>query len=126
MEAFTYRYHSRFEEIMDLLRRGTLGQLRFIQSTFSFQLTNPNDYRLSAMLGGGALYDLGCYCVNFQRLLVGREPHQVQALSFVGSTNVDLEMSGTLDFGEQVFTHLTWHSMLSANNIRASSELKAH
>lgn len=105
MEAFMYRYHARFEEIMDLLQRGALGQLRFIQSTFSFQLTNPNDYRLSAMLGGGALYDLGCYCVNFQRLLVGREPHQVQALSFVGSTNVDLEMSGTLDFGEQVFTH---------------------
>jgi len=105
MEAFMYRYHSRFETVIDLVRHGSLGQLRFIQSTFSFQLTNPNDYRLSAALGGGALYDLGCYCVNFQRQLVGREPRQLQALSYVGSTNVDLQMSGTLDFGEQVFTH---------------------
>jgi predicted dehydrogenase len=105
MEAFMYRYHSRFEEVMDIVQGGSLGQLRFIQSTFSFQLTNPNDYRLSAPLGGGALYDLGCYCVNFQRLLVGREPRRVQALSYMGSTNVDLQMSGTLDFGEQVFTH---------------------
>jgi predicted dehydrogenase len=105
MEAFMYRYHSRFEEIMDIVRGGSLGELRFIQSTFSFQLANPNDYRLSAALGGGALYDLGCYCVNFQRLLVGREPRQVQALSYMGSTNVDLQMSGTLDFGEQLFTH---------------------
>jgi predicted dehydrogenase len=105
MEAFMYRYHSRFEEIKEIVRGGSLGQLRFIQSTFSFQLTNPNDYRLSAALGGGALYDLGCYCVNFQRMLVGREPHQVQALSYMGSTNVDLQMSGTLDFGEQLFSH---------------------
>ena len=105
MEAFMYRYHSRFEEIMEIVQGGRLGQLRFIQSTFSFPLTNPNDYRLSADLGGGALYDLGCYCVNFQRLLVGHEPRQVQALSYMGSTNVDLQMSGTLDFGEQLFTH---------------------
>jgi predicted dehydrogenase len=105
MEAFMYRYHSRFEEIMEIVQGGRLGQLRFIQSTFSFPLTNPNDYRLSADLGGGALYDLGCYCVNFQRLLVGLEPRQVQALSYMGSTNVDLQMSGTLDFGEQLFTH---------------------
>lgn len=105
MEAFMYRYHARLGQILEIVRRGTLGKLRFIQSSMSFPLTNPDDIRLNANLGGGALYDLGCYCVDLQRILVGREPRRVKALSYQGNTGVDLQVSATLDFGEQVYGH---------------------
>ena len=82
MEAFMYRYHARLGQMLELVRKGALGKLRFIQSSMSFPLTNPDDIRLNANLGGGALYDLGCYCVDLQRLLVGREPRRVKALSY--------------------------------------------
>nr|MBP7040630.1 Gfo/Idh/MocA family oxidoreductase [Anaerolineaceae bacterium] len=105
MEAFMYRYHARLGQMLELVRKGALGKLRFIQSSMSFPLTNPDDIRLNANLGGGALYDLGCYCVDLQRLLVGREPRRVKALSYQGNTGVDLQVTATLDFGEQVYGH---------------------
>jgi len=98
-----YRYNARLAQMLEIVRKGTLGKLRIIQSSMSFPLTNPDDIRLNAGLGGGALYDLGCYCVDIQRILVGREPRHVQALSYQGNTGVDLQVSATLDFGDQVF-----------------------
>lgn len=103
MEGFMYRYSERFEKIHELVRSGAIGKIRLIQSAFSFTLGNPDDIRLASDLGGGALYDLGCYCVNIQRHLVGREPANVQAICQMGKSGVDLQTVATLDFGDQVF-----------------------
>lgn len=103
MEGFMYRYSERFEKIRELIRSGTIGKVRLVQSEFSFTLSNPDDIRLAPDLGGGALYDLGCYCVNFERLLVGREPTSVQAICQMSKSGVDLQTVATLDFGDQVF-----------------------
>ena len=103
MEAFMYRYSDRFEKIHEIIRSGTIGKIRLVQSAFSFTLGNPDDIRLAPALGGGALYDLGSYCVNFQRLLVGREPTSVQAICQMSKSGVDLQTVATLDFGDQVF-----------------------
>ena len=103
MEGFMYRYSSRFEKIHEIVRSGTIGKVRLVQSGFSFTLSNPDDIRLAPDLGGGALYDLGCYSINLQRLLVGREPASVQALCQMSKSGVDLQTVATLDFGDQVF-----------------------
>jgi len=101
MEAFMYRYSDRFEKIHELVRSGAIGKIRLIQSSFTFTLSNPDDIRLATDLGGGALYDLGCYNVNFQRQLVGREPTSVQAFCQMSKSGVDLQTVATLDFGDQ-------------------------
>jgi len=103
MEGFMYRYSNRFEKIHEIVRSGTIGKVRLVQSGFSFTLSNPDDIRLAPDLGGGALYDLGCYSINLQRLLVGREPASVQALCQMSKSGVDLQTVATLDFGDQVF-----------------------
>lgn len=107
MEAFMYRYHSRYQKLEELLRKNEIGKLRFVESSFSFNLDNPDDIRLNPALGGGVLYDIGCYNVNLQRMLVGREPLFAQALTHQGSTGVDLQATATLDFGEQVYGHFS-------------------
>lgn len=107
MEGFMYRYNSRYQKIFDLLRKGELGKLRFVRSGYSFNLTNPDDFRLALDKGGGVLYDLGCYCINSQRLLVGREPVVVQAAWHKGQSGVDLSVAATMDFGDQVYTQFT-------------------
>lgn len=104
MENFMYRYNSRIAKIIEMVRRGDLGKLKFIHSTFSWNLTNPDDIRLSAALGGGALLDIGTYCVNFQRLLAGREPKAVSCRTYQGNTTVDLQAVGGMSFGEQLET----------------------
>jgi predicted dehydrogenase len=103
MEGFNYRYHSRIQKALETIKKGELGKLRFVHCSFSFPLENPDDFRLVPALGGGALYDLGCYCVDFQRLAVGREPEAVQARYHAGGSGVDLQMQVTLDFGNQIY-----------------------
>jgi xylose dehydrogenase (NAD/NADP) len=65
MEAFMYRYTDRTRQVREVLRQGDLGELKFIQSNFCFMLANPASIKLKPELGGGALYDIGCYPINF-------------------------------------------------------------
>lgn len=65
MEAFMYRYSARIIKVRELLRSGKLGEIKFIQSQFRFLLNRPGDVRRIAGLGGGSLYDVGSYPVNF-------------------------------------------------------------
>ncbi|MBA3364530.1 MAG: Gfo/Idh/MocA family oxidoreductase [Actinobacteria bacterium] len=97
MEAFMYRHHPRTRLLEDLVRGGSIGTLRAVRATFSAMLDAPGDIRFVPELGGGALLDVGCYCVHGTRLLAG-EPERVFAEQVVGPTGVDLRFVGTMRF----------------------------
>ena len=65
MEAFMYRYSACTQKVLQVLRSGVLGDIKFIYATFRFPLTRANDVRSKPELGGGSLYDVGCYPLNF-------------------------------------------------------------
>ena len=65
MEAFMYRYTDRTSQVCEVVRSGALGEVKFIEASFRFLLNNPASIKLRPELGGGALYDVGCYPVNF-------------------------------------------------------------
>ncbi|HEX4343794.1 MAG TPA: Gfo/Idh/MocA family oxidoreductase [Verrucomicrobiae bacterium] len=65
MEAFMYRYTDRTNKVQEILRSEVLGEIKFVSSNFRFFLNRPGDVRLVRELGGGSLYDVGCYPVNF-------------------------------------------------------------
>jgi predicted dehydrogenase len=69
MEAFMYRYTDRTRQVIDVLRSGALGEVKYLEAGFRFLLTNPASIKLKPELGGGALYDVGCYPVNFTGLV---------------------------------------------------------
>jgi predicted dehydrogenase len=69
MEAFMYRYSTRTRQVIEVLRSGALGEIKFIHASFRFLLTTPASIKLNPELGGGALYDVGCYPVNFAGLV---------------------------------------------------------
>jgi predicted dehydrogenase len=104
MEGFMYRYHPRFKRYIDLIEDGVIGNIRFIHSAFSFNITNPNDIRLIPELGGGALMDVGCYCIDISRQLTNREPLSVQAQYYESNTGIDLQIAVTMDFGDNIFS----------------------
>ena len=103
MEAFMYRFHPRTEAAIKLVRNGSLGAVRFIRSSFSFKLSNPENIRLDPELGGGSLMDVGCYCINVSRTLVEEEPLEAQAFVTWGESGVDEEMVATLRFPGNIF-----------------------
>lgn len=65
MEAFMYRYTYRTRKVVEILRSGVLGDVKFVSSTFRYLLSRQSAVRLQPELGGGSLYDVGCYPVNF-------------------------------------------------------------
>lgn len=69
MEAFMYRYTDRIRQVLEVVRGGSLGEIRFIHSQFRFLLANPVSIKLRPELGGGSLYDVGCYPINFTGLI---------------------------------------------------------
>jgi predicted dehydrogenase len=87
------------EKVLALLAEGAIGRPHVFQGSFTFRLTRPDNIRFQPELGGGALMDVGCYCVNAARTIAGREPDEVQAYATWHATGVDSRMSASLRFG---------------------------
>jgi predicted dehydrogenase len=106
MEAFMYRYSERTRQVREVLKGGALGEVKYVGSTFRFFLTNPASIKLKPELGGGSLYDVGCYPINFcgwvADAVAGVEPGAARAVSvsaeFVRQAGVDLCFSGALTY----------------------------
>jgi predicted dehydrogenase len=81
MEAFPYRFQPQTLDLLHRVRSGSLGLLRHVSGEFGFPLSRPDDYRLDAGKGGGALWDVGVYPLSMIRALAGSLPEQVQALA---------------------------------------------
>lgn len=103
MEAFMYRHHPLTLAVKEKIAEGAIGDVRYARSTFSTGLTDRTNWRLRGELGGGAVMDLGCYCINIIRYLIGREPQSVWATGKYEAVNCVWEtLIGTLDFGDGV------------------------
>jgi len=80
IEAFMVRYHPQWHRIRALLRSGRIGEVRLIQSSFLFRMLDPKNVRNQLEIGGGALYDVGCYPIVTARYAYEAEPERVIAL----------------------------------------------
>ena len=78
-EAFMVRHHPQWLTARRLLREGRIGALRAYQVAFTYHLTDPLNIRNQAGIGGGGLYDVGCYAVSTARFLFEAEPERVVA-----------------------------------------------
>jgi predicted dehydrogenase len=107
MEGFMYRYHPRLRAALDIVQSGELGDIKMIESTFTINLHQREDFRYRPDMGGGGLMDVGCYCVNFSRLIAGREPVSVQARAVWTDQGVDDQLMGWLDFDEGLMAHFS-------------------
>ena len=100
MEGFMYRNHPQWIKACEIVRSGGIGELRTIQTFYSFLNLDPNDIRNISEAGGGSLLDIGCYCISLSRLIFGKEPQRVLGLmEFDQKLKIDRLTSGVLDFG---------------------------
>lgn len=100
MEAFMYRFHPAIERLHALVREGAIGQPRLMRGAFGFMLENPDDPRWEAALGGGALYDVGCYPIDLMRQLSGERPEVLSVQASYTDRGVDHAVSALLRFGD--------------------------
>lgn len=104
VEAFMHRHHPQYGRALAAIAQSELGELRTANAFYRFRMTNPGDYRWNPEQGGGALYDVGCYCVSALRLLLGREPLRVSA-TLHDLNGIDATLVGWLDFGAGFTAH---------------------
>jgi predicted dehydrogenase len=97
-EGFMWRYTPQADRLVELVREGAIGELRLVRAAFSFPLNRFPDVRWDAELDGGALADVGTYCVSGSRTLTGAEPERVTGESVAAETGVDARFAGTLRF----------------------------
>ena len=97
-EGFMWRHHPQAHRLTSLVREGTIGELRLVRAAFSFSLGRSHDARWDPKLDGGALLDVGCYCVSGARLLAGAEPERVAGEAVLTESGVDARFAGTLRF----------------------------
>ncbi len=100
MEAFMYRHHPQWQRAWQLVAEGQIGDLRTIQSFFSYYNVDPDNIRNIPDIGGGGLMDIGCYCISLSRFIFDREPQRVLGIvEYDSQFRTDRLASGILDFG---------------------------
>lgn len=110
MEAFMYRNHPQWKWAKKKVSEGKIGEVRTIQSFFSYYNTDPDNIRNKADIGGGGLMDIGCYCISLSRFIFGAEPWRVCGIMEEDpNMKVDRLTSGILEFskGTSTFTCAT-------------------
>ena len=101
MEAFMVRFHPQWLRARELVRSGKIGELRAVQVFFSYYNDDPTNIRNQAGIGGGALYDIGCYGIILGRFLFETEPLRAVALVDRDPTlRTDRTTSALVDFGQ--------------------------
>jgi len=101
MEAFMYRFHPQWVRAKEIAATGDIGDMLTVHSHFSYMSKDANNIRNKAEMGGGAIYDIGCYAVSSARHLFGREPIRVFCTLVRDPLfKTDVLVSGILDFGK--------------------------
>jgi predicted dehydrogenase len=105
VEAFMYLHHPQTLRTVEIARSGILGDIQVINGAFSFFLTYPNDPRIDPELGGGSLWDVGCYPVSLARRVAGEEPEALAGFARFDERGVDRSFVGALRFPGGLLAH---------------------
>jgi predicted dehydrogenase len=101
MEAFMYRFHPQWIYTKQLIQEAAIGELKHIQSFFSYYNDDASNIRNQPATGGGGMMDIGCYCISLSRFIFGDEPVSVFAdVTIDPVLKTDTLTSGILHFAE--------------------------
>ena len=99
MEAFMYRFHPQWDQVLYLVAKGAIGEVTLVESSFCFFEDDPKIIVNRIDFGGGSLMDVGCYPVSVSRLIFGSEPISVTAhMDIDKNLKIDLSTCGILEF----------------------------
>jgi predicted dehydrogenase len=114
-EAFMYRHNPQTKRLKELVDAGAIGEVRLIRSAFSYSLYDTQNIRLRTEVEGGALMDVGCYCISGSRLLAG-EPEAVHGEAWFGPTGTDWVFTGVMRFPGSVLATFDCGTALPARD----------
>ena len=99
VEAFTHRWNPHLRKARELISKGAIGTIVTVDAELNFPTEPKDNIRFSNSLGGGALWDVGCYAVYAARYVLDAEPIRVHGVSYdSGNWGVDTTFCGLMEF----------------------------
>jgi len=102
-EAFMYRHHPQTLKAQELVGSGSLGTLKLLRGSFTYVMKREGNIRSDPNMGGGSIWDVGCYPISYMRTIVGAEPLQVFGWQIIGPTGIDDSFFGQVQFADDVY-----------------------
>jgi predicted dehydrogenase len=117
MEAFMYRCHPLTHALQRVIAEGCIGELKMIRTSFLFAAEAvEGNVRFDCALAGGALMDVGCYCLSYARLFAGAEPQTIVGCGHLHATGVDDYAAGVLTFPGGIISSFACGITIKADN----------
>ena len=101
-EAFMYRHHAQTLKVKEIVDSGVLGKLQLIKGAFTFTLTREGNFRWMEEMGGGSIWDVGCYPISYARMIVGAEPVDVFGWQSTIASGSDDSFIGQMRFKDGI------------------------
>jgi predicted dehydrogenase len=105
-EAFMYRHHPQTLRVQELVKNDSVGDLRLIRGSYTYMLSREGDVRLDSAMGGGSIWDVGCYPISYARSVIGSNPLEVFGWEVMGPTGVDVTFVGQMRFDHDVYAQV--------------------
>lgn len=123
MEALMYQFHPQHQRVLSIINSGEIGEVKMMRSSFSFLLQQrEGNFRMNKKLGGGSLYDIGCYCIHAIRKIMQSEPTSVYAVGNLHPTDgVDLSATVIMELKKGLTTH--FDCSMDMSNLRHTYEV---
>ncbi len=102
-EAFMYRHHAQTLKVKEIVDSGVLGKIQLIKGAFTFTLTRAGNFRNFKDMGGGSIWDVGCYPISYARTIVGAEPVEVFGWQVQGQDGSDESFIGQMKFKDEIY-----------------------
>jgi D-xylose 1-dehydrogenase (NADP+, D-xylono-1,5-lactone-forming) len=97
-EAFMYRHHPQTFKVKELIADGAVGKAKLVKATFTFSIDTETDPRLDPNMGGGALWDVGCYPVSFAQFVFGEPASEVYGYQLTDPSGTDGTFIGQMRY----------------------------
>jgi predicted dehydrogenase len=98
-----YRHHPQTLKVKEIADSGALGQLRLIRGAFTYTLIRTDNYRNDPKMGGGCIWDVGCYPISYARMIVAAEPKEVVGWQVTGLRGIDEAFYGQMRFPGDIY-----------------------
>lgn len=102
-EAFMYRHHPQTLKARELVASGAIGRLQLVRGSFTFNMNTDVNIRLNPEMGGGSIWDVGCYPISYARHIIGTEPLEVFGWQLTGSSGIDDSFFGQMKFPGEIY-----------------------
>ncbi len=122
VEAFMYRTHPQTKAVLAKIREGAIGEVKLIRTTFCYRTEKINgNTRFDQSLGGGAIMDIGCYCIDLARQITGEDPTTIQAVGRLQDSTdggaIDVSASAVLTYPSGIVSTMTCAMDTQASNL---------